>query len=622
MASSLEAMERLINDADGKFDEKLKAVQAGTATNLNAFADRTYNLRQQIAHNASLTNDDHFMELLQHTERYLSPEYVVRGEVDKKLTALLAGLLKTLLRETVAISAYAARKIQIEAIWQWYKDKQMQILDFSLKRADELAGIKSEPRKRRSWSPTPASWDAPSSPPATATDSTAQDNRATTPLDGKSSPISPQKPGVAFMTGIGLSALPADFGREQPSVKAPPALSFMEEAVREQDTHAISKKMGLFRKRNLAKAEKLRQEIARKGATSAAGAGATGNEPRVVYSRDRARTGNNADGRPATTGQTSRVAVSGPSPLLHTVRTSDRDPNIAKLDAAVVASQRHWVKRMLQRVEEENDEREMSDVLTTLAFNQARIEEESTRRMESEEHGSQAGRTCHTILRRVPQDPSASGGPSEKITERSQMPSGNLPREETLQLLNRVAYHGSEISLSPYDAYQPTAMDEKKLQALLSRVKAPESSSPHFSMGRLRPTEPRSITGTSALNITLDVTNSADMKPAPRIPRSDIPLIEQLLPVLRDEENVPSLAQMEQMRLVDRIRECLGRVKTKKGDQFHVPRKEIERAIIRPDDRPYEECFKLLPLPGGFPANPNPTAEKKGKKKGGGKKKK
>ena len=153
MTAAMEAMEKLLHEADSKFDEKLRLCQQGVATNMNIYSDRSYNLRQQIAHNPQLTGDDHFMEMLADTERCLAPEFTVKGELDKKLHSLLCGLLKTLLRETTGQAVYSLRKIQIEMIWQWYHDKKAQVLDFAIAKERERMGSQSVSSERLPESP-------------------------------------------------------------------------------------------------------------------------------------------------------------------------------------------------------------------------------------------------------------------------------------------------------------------------------------------------------------------------------------------------------------------------------------------------------------------------------------
>ena len=71
-----------------------------------------------------------------------------------------------------------------------------------------------------------------------------------------------------------------------------------------------------------------------------------------------------------------------------------------EVEAAIASAQRHWVKHMAKKLEEEQDVKEFKDNMTMFDFNQARVEEESTRKIESGKYASQTGRTCHTILRR------------------------------------------------------------------------------------------------------------------------------------------------------------------------------------------------------------------------------
>jgi len=89
--------------------------------------------------------------------------------------------------------------------------------------------------------------------------------------------------------------------------------------------------------------------------------------------------------------------------------------------------------------------------------------------------------------------------------------------------------------------------------------------------------------------------------------------------VLNRSDDVPSLRRVEEMQMVQRVRDCLA----KHGGQ--VPLRVIEEGILTPEDRPFHECIANLPRPDdGFCRNFDKMRPDKGKKKKGssGKKKK
>ena len=589
-------MERLILEADTKFDEKFKQVQQRQQANISVFVDRTFNLRQQIAHNSALTGDEHFMELLVETEKYLSPEYAstARSEAEKRLYTMLAGLLKSLLRESVAVTAYAARKVQIEMIYQWFEDKKSQIFKWEL----------SCEKKNESQDPKIIDGELSHA---------VDDHSVGAAVEPCSSQV--ERPRSRFASRMQAACECADPVDHQPCKP----LTFTAEESRKREVALITNKLSLYKKRNLQKAEQYRADAKEKG-------GSHHEMPvsnvRVIYKKDSTTTKTAALDLPSAAFHAGPCGSPG---LLHSLGAQAPvfDPSKKALqmtlDEALANTQRHWVTHVVRRMEEERDSKVMNDCLTGLAFHQARVDEESSRRLESCTFGSQTGRVCHTILRREPKH--TGEGAEDRVgmvTAASQLPSKALDKERAMEMLHKVTYTGSDsTSLSPYDDYQPTALDERRLQELLSVVNVPDrcSDSARERHG-LKGPHPTSVAATSLCNTRLDVSVTGETKTVGTQPRTDVPVMQLLFPALKAEEDVPSLRQLEQMRVVDRIRECFARMKTKDGKGFHVPRSVIEAALITPDDRPYDECLRLLPRPGSsLPHNPNAPKDAKGSKK-------
>ena len=87
---------------------------------------------------------------------------------------------------------------------------------------------------------------------------------------------------------------------------------------------------------------------------------------------------------------------------------------------------------------------------------------------------------------------------------------------------------------------------------------------------------------------------------------------------LMQMRSAPSLRRIQQAREVEKIKQAF----VKKGLPISI--RTIERSLVCPEDRPYEECHSALPRPGSAlykdPVAPPPKA-KKGKKGKKGKKK-
>lgn len=637
MTAAMELMEKLLHEADTKFDEKLRYCQNGVATNMNIYSDRTYNLRQQIAHNPQLLNDDHFMTMLQDTETALAPEFTIRGDVDKKLTSLLCGLLKTLLRETISQQIFSLRKIQIEMVWQWYEDKKRQVLDFAIGLGREAWYGKAQAGGSREA-------DTNTTCRSQAVDASSSDR------------------GGLGVTGIAVSvngtcdqsaahnksnanwrddttATSKYFSKlKQVVTEAPRAapakdLTIHDESAKSTDAANIAKKFCLYKKRNLGKAEKLRQEFQAQNqpATTAAAATTTSSggpaspsnnagaqqDVRVVYTKDaKARQKKVAEAKSSLV--VMRHGPSGPSSFLH------HDDNAAPfftrertLENAVATAQLHVVRHLTHRLAQESDRRELKDTMTLFDFNKARLEEETNRRIESEEYSSQLGRNCHTNVRRPAEAAPMHFGVGVN---------GKLSVAESTALLGHVAYTGTAVSLSPYDVRKPSRMDETRLQEYLKKLKTPASRLSVFA------SDPRSIVGGSAVNIKLDVTLAPEVKVTTCGPRVDVPIVDLLLGNNDGDSVVPSLRRLDELKLASRVREAFAFSDTvygkslnggstiatnglkarpnSAGSQHHYSRAKIEAAIVTPDDLSYDECLRLLPTYGSFLPRRPATAKK------------
>ena len=630
-STPLDAIERLLHEADTKFMEKLRLCQQGTATNMNVYSDRTYNLRQQVVHNSQLTDDKHFMEMLCDTEKYLAPEYTVRGEMDKRLNSLLCGLLKTLLRETVAQPLYSLRKIQIEMIWQWYCDKKSNVLDFVIGK-DRERSVSSAAQLQQQPSVV-TNTDAPSLSDGGVLlrQSTSANIPARGISGGASSPSSKFSQKLErVIQGQWHGSTVAD-----PSRTGVNDLTFREDAARSSDEAAIQKKLCMYKKRNLAKAEKMRQEMATAAASQQQLTSQTsGADIRVVMTKDaKSRQRKVVDAKSSNSQLSMRNGPSGPAPYLHasafapTFSTAGNDAETLSNEQILAQAHRKYIAYLTRKLAEENDVRDFNDMMVLFAGNQSRLREESLRRMEADRYASLVGRACHVIERRDPAHPplrfntpgaAAPGRPST-------VPAGSGTRQldtEWAEKLGYVIYKGPQTSLSPYDVRQPSRHDQETLQRLASTIPTPDdgASDIRAALGLHNP-DPRNLVGTgSSGGGGLDVVLAPDAKVTPNIPRLDIPIKELLFLPSDPDASIPSITQLQQMKVVERLRENFSFAVTKAGKRCHLPRAKIEAAMVTPDDRPYDECIRLLPtfgasMPRAFEGAPGSRPQTAGSKR-------
>lgn len=584
MTAAMEGMQRLIAEADARFAEKLRMCIAGQPTNLNVYSDRTYNLRHQIAHNPQLTTDAHFMELLGHVEVALAPEYSAQGETDKGLRSLLAGLLKTLLRECVAQPSYSLRKIMVEMVWHWHQDKQREVLDFSL----DL----QYPGARHS---RPSSAAVP--------------QQAAAPK-----PLPPGE--LSEEDWARLDAAQA--------AKAAPRVE------RRDPTH-IAHKLSLFKKRDLAASEQQRQ-AARQAAEApsptviglppAPAPTAAGSGVKVVYTKgaqERQRllqqhteAHNGPAGPEVLVHQSSIAPFFNKRPHTAFALMSGGERGVAltaqPTDIALARAEGRIMSHLARRMEGDQHERERGAMLSMLAHNQARLEEESARRVESQGAAAQTGRACHFILTkdaaakryiRGSNGHDAEGGDSE-----------------------------ANVTFSPFD-YDTVDTRVPALTGELSGAADGASAARAGRMG-LAPPPSRGVADDG-----LDVVMTADCCITPSTIRLDRPMHAQILAAVPQPSSAPGAKpappppynpsdvpmvtreRLAELAMVERVRNAFAENGAKGA---HCPYRAAFKSVVRPTDASLDECLSLLPMPGGaFPSNPFPAESKK--KKGAAKKK-
>jgi hypothetical protein len=544
-------MEKMILEASARFEEKFQVAKEGQNVNVAAYggSDRTYNLRSQIQHVPQLQQDKHFMEMVAEVDKYTSPEWTLRGDVEKRLYSLLGGLLKGLLRECISSSDVAMRKINIEKCWNWYKDKRKLLLDWKM---DRRGGTPSTgDGKMATTTPSRRGEDG-----ADASEEAPRDK-----LDDAQSP---------------------DVSKEQvrtPAFQPPPQtvskfkqktfegrvdgavldLNYMQQEEEQQRATNIVKKLQLYQKRNLKKSLQHRvqgysqQGTPEKGMTPSKSftggapgdlssvSGALSASPpspsvKVVY-RDKDKP-KRAD-----------LSPSHSPVLVHTLKDSvvhrhnSPPKGNPEFNEKLASVQKIWVAKRAQEAEEKLDEMEFKDTISMWSYNQSRIEEEINRRKESYQMSSQTGKTCHTILRRPNTAPelnslSSAGNsfidlsmasvasvdkakPDRGLAGTPPLKKITFQDGEGTGLLSTLDSGGGKgvISLSPYDNFNPKT-DNKSMRLLTpapsSEIATPDQGnlSSMKSKGLVH-THPTALRSTSFLNSNLDVTANVNTIFAP-----------------------------------------------------------------------------------------------------------
>jgi hypothetical protein len=615
MTDVMGTMETLLHEADGKFNEKLRLCQGNISTNMNIYSDRTYNLRQQVLHNPQLTNDDHFMEMLSDTEQALTPEFTMRGDMDKKLTSLLCGLLKTLLREAISQPLFALRKIQIEMIYQWYQDKKRHVMDFAIglhKTTSTTSTIANDAHSGLSVTGVGTRVQAPSAL------SCAADGRRNLLCSGAPATDSTYGSRLRAHVGSLTSSNTTTVATHQSSYHFSSAsrdLSIRDDLSAADARYATTaKKLTVYRKRNLSKAEALRQELQQQQINSQQ------EGPKVVYKKDaKARQGKASEARQQLVAM--RHGPSGPPSYLHHESTGpffSRDAaDTSEIQNAVGNAHQHLVKYFAAKMSSDSDKRSVRDTLTLYDFNRSRLEEETNRRLESEMFASQLGRTHHTHLRKGSTvGGTASDGTIGKpghmhfnlgsaVKPTSDGSSGTAETKQQILGIHTFQNNGGICTtLSPYDNRIITRLDEAKLEAFMNRYRT--DSVAHPAGASVAQMTPMSQQGNQlgAPCAGLDVALAPDAKITGIAPRLDTPIMDLLFDACDASSGVPSQRRIQELNMASRVREAFGSDKKpqtqRPGSAHHYPRNKIERAVTTPDDHGASDCMRLLPSYGAF----------------------
>eukprot|EP00667_Euglena_gracilis_P003968 EG_transcript_3983 len=569
------------------------------------------------------------MVMVSDIDKYTSPEWTLRGDVEKRLYSLLAGLLKGLLRESISGDA-AVRKINIEKCWNWYRDEKKLLLEWKMDKR-HLGSAREDGRT------SPAKGDDVDGEYTVRNDAVDEAEPAlrSTVVRDRGTPGSP----TASLEHR-VSVLQKVKDRIEGATLD---LNYMRQEEEQQRATDIVKKLQLYQKRNLQKSHEQRlgqttSTVAEPGGRPLAASvmSQDGPVPRIVYRDPRKND-------PPRTAPILMHTANGPDPP--TQASPLRLKTSREFSDALANVQKIWVQKRAQEAEAKLDEMEFADTVAMWSHNQARIEEEINRRQEAYQMSSQTGRTCHRILRR----PHTAELPEPHSLDFTRTAPTRLDADGGATRLQLPGAAGRVISLSPYDNFDPER-DGRKMRLLASsepqKLCTPDDDNLEgMTLKGLRHTHPTALRGTSLMNGQLDVLSTLGTTFAPsmraaigKVPTAttadaeeeaaatagakkppakaekgagkegkgkkaaakkrgpvDPALLEQIFPVLTVEQEVPSVLRMRQMQQVENIREAFAKY------GMSVPTSTIEHGILTPEDRPYVECMTNLPPPeSGF----------------------
>eukprot|EP00760_Papus_ankaliazontas_P017440 PhM_4_TR17255/c0_g1_i1/m.56773 len=627
-------MDRLIFEANSKFTEKAQLVTQDQTVSFSAFTDRSYNLRVQMAGTAWLANDTHFMEMLMFVEKFTAVDDNLRGDLDKRLNAVLAGLLKGLLRESLSLPDIGGKKISLERVHAWYQEKTFELLDAKMKRRAAIAKAKQHQPQQQQVHATvvdesplgageaglqrsPSKHHLTLGEEATTVENISYEGPRgrwvqAMAAEGPPAPVPSSPGGVSSIASPRFSRGATPQAGQQPMIGANlaqgPSITFLQRK-KEQETRAvIDRKMHTYRKPNLSKPRGRPCEQQKSDHAATPEPAAQRPQPRIVYkNRPKSATGN---------------------VYMHAKSSGD-----ARVDAGNESAHRVWVMRRIQQLENAFDENEMKDCLTMWQQNYARLEEESNRRVEGSQVASQMGRTCHAQFL-VKESARSTAEPAKLHPSRTRQPSlvggggegGGVGSTTVSSSLDGVAiprkFEGTDVSFSPYDAYRTTMLDkilhdyQDNNTVDGQRVRAPDSAL----MARLglRASHTPTLRSTAPLNVPIDMLVSDETVVAPAlVPAIDKPFMEQMFP--RTDANRtdgPSVLRLQQLQLASRVHECFSRSRTKEGQPMRQSMASIQKALLTPEDMPLDECLMMLPRPDqGYIRDYTGASKKAGGKK-------
>jgi len=327
-----------------------------------------------------LLKDKHFNEMFQDIKRYCDANFVKDAKHLDRYYVLLAGLLRQLLRASGSTFDPYERKLLIERVYNWYRDKRKLLLDYRLKSRrtgqqqntsrpirklvnDDEDAIRLEDLDARATSKLPDI--------KLASKAIHERNIDTPPDTPDGRPFANEQHG--FGGAHTITQLPLFVNQDK------------------KKELFISNKLKQYSRRNLASSHQRRLQRQHEKPQSAA-------EPMRAASRTESWSVH-TDSRPATS-MSGTVQAESQSPSNKRFISQPRFANYKDdFDFSKMGVYSHWLEHRSRETEEELENVEFQDTISTWASNRARIEEEIQRRQEASRYSSQTGITVHKIIR-------------------------------------------------------------------------------------------------------------------------------------------------------------------------------------------------------------------------------
>eukprot|EP00762_Andalucia_godoyi_P002157 ANDGO_02464.mRNA.1 hypothetical protein len=600
------AVSRLLWDADQKLaslfadlnnsSSSSNSNKESEAKQLLLLGDRNINLRSYT--DSLLEKDKHFQEMLRDIERYGYAVISSDADRDQKRAFALYSLLKSVLRECIALADVFERKVNIERVYNWYREKRKRLVELrpptaktfgaqsstansttiELSKTHEQSELFMHSSDRQGLGLTIkplASRKAAQQPPPPLSSSLKLHQNEQSPewvprltqirmqhesSNGRSvSPPNQNNPDAEsfFVSG-------EDFLPDTPRSMGANTGYSLRSARSEVSTDAAAG-IASFRRRNLVSSALTRPAVVPSARPVSNRVNDSSAEDDVFK-------------RPRTSPGSTSMAMS-----LQTTRLIPSQSFSDEVDPREKAMETLWLTKRAAQTEAVLEEREFSKVVRAWSTHRSRVEEEITRRAESA-RSSSVLISKMAELNFVDQD-------DEERPRGFQTPHGSTRRYSGFP---DVVVPAQELSMP-----DPTAASRPPSSASGKGDKKKGKKGDDSKKGKKGKGKEKEKKGKGAADEEAEA-------PA----KSLVPDIYYVAP--------PSEYRLEQLRECDRIRQALA----KKGVPLYSS--IIEKGILVPEDRSHDSCVRGLPLPGvGLFANPFGEAKgKKGKKgKAAGKKK-
>lgn len=626
------AITKLLWEADTKLSDLFSdREKENDSKNLILLVDRNINLRSHS--DALLEKDKHYQEMVRDIDRYCLQVLPADADRDAKRSFAVYNLLKSILRECLGMNDVFERKINIERVYNWYREKRKRMLEFrassslSKKNIDGMAAHTSPGFKIAIPLHTSDLHDqnmAPASAPAHTASALKPSGLAGAAAAASSKPPRPMSatfaPDVEDNSGkTGMHLLQLQQQQMLPL------------SARTDASTSSSTQLSSYRKRNLAATFMVREAM-RATAQQAAGAPLVKTEEHqaavaaasaVLTARSSlagqsdATLGSGAPRRASHSGVTGTnrsfgiggsggestrkqllsvfvgPAAGAPSQLdssRSTVPTSrsifvgasEKDEQLSQAMSSL------WLEKRAADTERGMEEEEFAEVVQAWSTHRSRVEEEVSRRIESLSgqrivFGQRLLKAKKDQQQDQEKKPSGFKSPHWATRRIPSFPGVELPKEEISH-----GRPGTGGGSRPSSASGRPSSAKSAASGKGGKKKAPAGKKKKDSGG--------------------DSEAGGSGNGAPPVP----PQIYFVQP--------PSEYRLQQMDECDTIKQTLAK------HNVQINGTTLERALLLPEDRPHEFCVSYLPVPGcGLFRDPfgadDGGGKKKGAKKAGGKKK-